>query len=233
MPSFFLSVVESSSLPKEIQLGNVMCQPDMKTLHEEADVNIGRQVLFLASSGVECIKVSCDDTGVFVLLMYYYLPQKLTCKMFMEGTSPSRSTINIKSTVENLRDFVDDIMTAHALSGCDTVAHLYGIGKITAIQTLKSGHRLDKLGKIVAQITEVVSQAARFIAACYDSKVIHDMSTVRFNVWTSKMSNKRLTSTHELGCLPLTTAAFELHVLRAHSPDHDLESSLRSWSTKP
>ncbi|KAG7164882.1 hypothetical protein Hamer_G017282 [Homarus americanus] len=107
-------------------------------------------------------------------------------------------------------------MAALALSGCDIIAHLHGIDKVTAIQTLKSGHRFDKFGKIVAEITEVVSQATRFVAACYDSKVIHDMSTVRFNVWTSKMSNKRLTSAPELRCFPPTTAAFELHVLRVH-----------------
>ncbi|KAG7158166.1 hypothetical protein Hamer_G008793 [Homarus americanus] len=100
---------------------------------------------------------------------YYYSSQKLNCKIFMEGTSPSRSTVDIKATVEKHRDLVDDIMAAHAHSGCDTVAPLYGIGKVTAIQTLKSGRRLDKLGKIVTEITEVVSQATRFVAACYDS----------------------------------------------------------------
>ncbi|KAG7164002.1 hypothetical protein Hamer_G014467 [Homarus americanus] len=197
------------SVPKEIQLGNVMCKPGMKTLHEKSDVNIEKQVLFLTSSGVGCIKVISDDTDVFMLLMHYYLSQKLTCKIFMEGTSPSRSTIDIKATVEKHRDLVADIMAAHALSGCNTVAHLCGIGKVTAMQTLKSGHRLDKLGKIVAEITEVV-------AARYDSQVIHDMPTVRFDVLTSKMFNKRLTSAPELRYLPPTTAAFELHVLRAH-----------------
>ncbi|KAG7157431.1 hypothetical protein Hamer_G005863 [Homarus americanus] len=83
-------------------------------------------------------KVICDDRDVLVLLIHYYSLHKLTC--------------DIKATVEKHRDLVDDIMAAHALSGCDTVAHLYGIGKVAAVQTLKSGHRLDKLGKIVDEI---------------------------------------------------------------------------------
>ncbi|KAG7164298.1 hypothetical protein Hamer_G003454 [Homarus americanus] len=62
-------------------------------------------------------------------------------------------------------------MAAHALSGCEIIAHLHDIGKVTAIQTLKSGRRLDKLGKIVAEKIEDVYQATRFVAACYPSYV--------------------------------------------------------------
>ncbi|KAG1670089.1 Solute carrier family 12 member 8 [Nymphon striatum] len=55
----------------------------------------------------------------------------LTCQLYIVGTSPSRSTVDIKATVEKHSGFVKNILAAHTLSGCDTVASLYGIGKTT------------------------------------------------------------------------------------------------------
>ncbi|KAK2153873.1 hypothetical protein LSH36_282g01033 [Paralvinella palmiformis] len=42
------------------------------------------------------------------------------------------------------------------------------------------------------------------------------MSAVRYDIWTSKMANKKLTTAPQLKTLPPTTEAFGEHVHRAH-----------------
>ena len=61
--------------------------------------------------------------------MHYYFTEQLTCQLYIVGTSPSRSTVDIKATVEINSDLVKNILAAHTLSECDTVVSLYGIGK--------------------------------------------------------------------------------------------------------
>ena len=72
------------------------------------------------------------------------------------------------------------------------------------------------MGKPTVQMGLVVEEATNFIAACYGSGNVPNMSTARYNIWTSKMANKKLTSAPSLKVLPPTTEAFQQHVHRAH-----------------
>ncbi len=134
----------------------------------------------------------------------------------MTGTSLYGSVIDIGATVEKHGIMVDSLMAAHATSGCDTGSPLYGIGKGTVIQLLKRGLLLDMLGRTDCDIAEIVQQATVFISLCYGPKDADDISAVRFEMWTMKMSSKRLTSAPEVKMLPPTIQAFQLHVKRTH-----------------
>jgi hypothetical protein len=137
--------------------------------------------------------------------MHYYQFKQLSCRLFMTGTSLYGSVIDIGATVEKHGIMVDSLMAAHATSGCDTGSPLYGIGKGTVIQLLKRGLLLDMLGRTDCDIAEIVQQATVFISLCYGPKDADDISAVRFEMWTMKMSSKRLTSAPELKMLPPTT----------------------------
>ena len=63
---------------------------------------------------------------------------------------------------------------------------------------LKVGNQLNKLGIVDAELPDVVEEATHFYAACYGMKDAHDMSTIRYHVWSSKMANPRLSSAPEL-----------------------------------
>ena len=63
--------------------------------------------------------------------------------------------------------FVSELLPAHALTGCDTVACCYGVGKGTALKVLKDGYSLSLLGVIDSPIEAVIEQATTFISACY------------------------------------------------------------------
>ncbi|KAH3755283.1 hypothetical protein DPMN_189974 [Dreissena polymorpha] len=128
-----------------------MDRVDLRTTHEEADVIIPRQVVMAIEEGAVCVKVICDDTDVFVLLLHVYLTIHLTCTVLMKGTSADRTIVDIGATTQKNK--------AHALSGCDTVARLTGIGKIKVIKQLEKGLHLDNLGVKDASFDLVLSEA--------------------------------------------------------------------------
>ena len=72
----------------------------------------------------------------------------------MEGTSSKRNIIDIGVTAAKHKAIVLQFLAMHALTGCDTVSYLWGVGKNTAL-------------KVLANITQVVREATEFIAACY------------------------------------------------------------------
>ena len=210
-----LVVTSQNPVPFEICNGVVLQRVDLRTTHEEADVIIVQQVVKLAEDGVSSMKVICDDTDVFILLIHYYAQEHLTCDLIMCGTS-SRRVIDIKATTDKHSTIVDQLLPAHALSGCDTVSQMYGIGKGTVLKVIRSRNPLNKLGKISARMDEVIEESVRFVAACYGSRERTNMSAARYDIWTSKMANKKLTTAPQLKTLPPTTEAFDEHVHRAH-----------------
>jgi len=68
---------------------------DLRTTHEEADVTVVYQVLNIAQSGAQSIKVISDDIDVFLLLMHFGSEQKLCCRLIMEATSSERASVDI------------------------------------------------------------------------------------------------------------------------------------------
>lgn len=155
-----------SPTPQEVSQGIVIQRGDLKTSHEEVDVIIAQQMVKVATQGTKCIKVICDDTDVFVLLLHYYAHSKLTCTVVMEGTSAQRGMINIGQTALNNASIVPHLLAAHALTGCDTVGCLRGIGKVTAIKNLSKGLKLDSIGEPNSDMDLVIAQATSFLAAC-------------------------------------------------------------------
>ena len=60
----------------------------------------------------------------------------------MEYPIKERAVIDIRQTVQRNSDIVPDLIAAHALFGCNTVACFHGIGKGTALKTLRYGYHL-------------------------------------------------------------------------------------------
>ena len=116
------------------------------------------------------MKVISDDTDVFVLLVHYYTEKKLTATLIMEPTSQGRLSVNIGSTVAKHRSIAPHLPSAHALTGCDSVASYIGIGKTKVVKALEAGHRLSHLGNPMASLEDVLCESAAFVAACYGQK---------------------------------------------------------------
>ena len=55
----------------------------------------------------------------------------------MPSFSEARSIISIRDTVKTHKQLIPNTLSAHALTGCDTVPMMYGIGKKKAISVAK------------------------------------------------------------------------------------------------
>ena len=131
----------------------------------------------------------------------------------MEPTCKCRSVVDIGESVRKHSLIMPFILQAHALSGCDSVCRMHGIGKPTVIKAMHK-KPLTLLGNPDAKIDDVVQEATEFIGICYNTNGT-DMSSKRHNAWIKKSSGK-LSSAPKLCSLPPTTEAFEQNVLRAH-----------------
>ena len=81
-----LVITGSSNTPTEIYKGVVIQGRDISTSHEEVDNIIAQQAVICAKHHSGTIVVVTDDTDVFILLLYHYPQENLTCPLFM--TSP-------------------------------------------------------------------------------------------------------------------------------------------------
>ena len=112
---------------------------DISTSHEEADCIIVQHAM-MASEYQQGVSVIADDTDVFILLIHHYYT-------------------DICSTVKNEEQIAHDQLAYHALSGCDTVACYFGIGKVKALKRQRAGFSLSCLGDIHASLPDVKKQA--------------------------------------------------------------------------
>ena len=117
-----------------------------------------------------CIKVICEDTDVFVLLTAYVLKYSIESLVLMEAFASNRPMVDINKTAKRDAEIVPSLIAAHALSGCDGVPKMFGIGKKKIVSVLQQGFHLQKLGDIQSEKTSIIEECSKFVAACYGFK---------------------------------------------------------------
>lgn len=213
-----LVITGSEDAPTEIYKGVVITRQDVATSHEEADNIIVQQAIMCAKDQRgHTVAVIADDTDVFILLMYHYWRERLTCPMIMGSPIQQRSLIDIKATVQAHLAIIPGLPAAHALSGCDTVPTYFGIGKGSVLKNLVAEpSSLSQLGCLDASLPEVIDQATNFIGSCYSSRLSEKtMSDFRYKIWAAKFGNAA-SSIPKIQSLPPTSEAFIENVKRAH-----------------
>ena len=138
------------------------------------------------------MRVMCDDTDVFVLLVHYY-NSRCRCSnsapMSMSSPVKERAVTDIRATVESHNDIPDALLAIHGLSGADTVASFHGIGKATVANVAKKGcFPLFCIGDVHAEIKSVEAQATKFMCAAYGkvAESCNSMPECRVKMWRSK-----------------------------------------------
>lgn len=208
-----LFVTGASEIPILVWNGNITNEIDMRTSHEEADINIVQLCFNATASGCSSVKVLSDDTDVFVLLAYFYHKLKCSSLVYMEATHGNRSVIDIKQTIIKWPDVISVLPAVHAITGCHSTSRIFGIGKKTALKYCKI-KPLIMLGDLEAPVEDVINEASEFIGYCYGQQSA-SMTDKRLRQWLKKSSGK-LTSPTKLCSSPPTSDAFKLHVLRSH-----------------
>ena len=160
--------------------------------------------------------IIADDTDIFVLLCHFFQLKIIKSQAYMVSPIRNRSVIDINKTVSQNDKVVDNLLAMHGLTGCDTVAPYFGIGKAVAIKVLKKQTlSLDLLGDTSAALNDVIHQSKKFILACYGEDVILTAKETRYKIWLKKVSNN-IKSAPRLQTLPPTDEALNLNILRAH-----------------
>ena len=182
--------------------------------HEEADVPIAKCSIICGRNETACVKTLADDTDIFALLTYFYKSESLRCSMIMESPVEGRDCYDIKATVMKHPETVSKILPIHALSGCDTVASTYSIGKKTAV-TAAQGHTLTKIGKRDSSIEEIVKEATLYQCSMYGCQPCQSSTECRQKQWKLKVG-KLGASALKLCTLPPTTDGHVQNILRSH-----------------
>ena len=141
--------------PVELTGGLMIDRHDLRSTHEEADILIAQHAISLSLLD-KSVRVVCDDTDIFVLLVPYY-NNRCTCSnrapMIMSSPVKKWTVIDIRATEESHSDVADDLLAIHGLSGADEVASFHGIGKATVGKVAKKGcFPLFCIGDVHAEI---------------------------------------------------------------------------------
>ena len=80
----------------------------------------------VASVGAANVLVVADDTDVFVLLCHFVFNGDITGHVMMVSPIRGRTVIDINENVDKNRAIIGDLLAAHGLTGCDTVATYHG-----------------------------------------------------------------------------------------------------------
>ena len=144
---------------------------DLKTNHGEADVIIVHHLVTIASEASDdsYVKVVCNDTDVFVLLIHFYLEKTMTMNVSMESQSALKTIIYICQTALKHKHITKYLPAVglHTLTGCDMVSYLFGFGKVTALKVSMGGHFLIGFGQQGADEDKLPSKATPLVSACY------------------------------------------------------------------
>ena len=140
-----LSVGTSSDLTNQVNMISGSDNVKLETTHKDEapsriasdvkDKKAERETLLkstLIEAGIEpvdSVTVVVDTTDILALLPFYYYTLQIGVPTCILMTSPKK----LKAVGEGCNSIVDDILSVHALSGCETVSPYYGIGKITAL----------------------------------------------------------------------------------------------------
>ena len=120
----------------------------------------------------------------------------------MESSSNARTLTDVGATAKQHADIACQLLAAHALTGCDTVAFMFGIGKAKAVKVLSSGCQLLKIGNPDMAMNDVLQEATQFVARCYGCASSESMSSARYEVWLSKTSKRKTTGAPKLKSIP-------------------------------
>ena len=155
--------------------------------HEEADITIISYVLQAVGEGNNVVLVLCDDTDVFVLLVFWVWRNQLVdvCQMQMERWD--RTVLDINQTCTKLGSKCLQLLGMYALTGCETTSFPFNKGKLSALIVLEAGYfpgLFHVLGEEGATQWDLLEVGLSFFYALYGQKPGTPMEDARYNLYT-------------------------------------------------
>ena len=142
-----VSILCGNPLQNNAQLVNKL---DCLVTHGEADITLCSYKLDVAASCAEMVRIVCDDTDVFVLLVYWTWSKTIRKNIQMEKWDGT--VLDIRATVDKLEDKCGQLPGMHAMSGCDTVSYPCGNDKMSALKVLVNTE-IDGLPDVLGEVS--------------------------------------------------------------------------------
>ena len=111
----------------------------------------------------------------------------------------------------------DNILVAHAFTGCDTASRIYGIGKSAVLQHLAKQQFLNTIqvfGRSDATQDEIVQAGENTFKMLLGAKTENELKRIRYQRYIQKVLKKKVAV--EARDLPPTSAAARFHSLRVY-----------------
>ena len=124
--------------------------------------------------------------------------------------------IDINESVDKNRTIMGDLLAAHGLTRCETVATYHSIGKGVALKVLRSETlSLSKVGDMTLFVEEGLEQSTSFMLSCYRYPEYPSLTDARQKIWSQQVS-RSIGAAPKLQSLPHTNEAYTENVARAH-----------------
>ena len=156
-----------------------------------------------------------SDTDVFVLFCFHFANHWAPKDVYMDPFSGGSKLISIKKSVNAKQHIMPSLVALHAISGCDTVPIMFGIGKVKSLKVVEKVP-LVHIGEVNAELEEVIDEGKRFVAKCY-CQVETSSSKNRRTIWINKNDGAEKTAKPPaLQSLPSTDKSLEINIKRVH-----------------
>lgn len=186
---------------------------------EDADLDIVRKGLDLLNNNSSVVVVG-SDTDLLVLLVALS-PENgnVYFSKIKGGKSPSSVCYSINKLVNIYKENRTLLLFAHAMTGCDTTSSFFGLGKVKAVELLKSSvaesqaRKFTEPGISPEQLFDV---GEKFILALYGMSKYSTLNEARYFRFLSLTRKSLLKSNFNLARLPPTSDAAYQHILRVY-----------------
>lgn len=172
--------------------------------HEEADTRLILHACEAVTNGYERVLVMCRDTDVMLLLIHF-LSSKPVETWMISGTAMKRKCYPVHIIARTLAEPVkDNLLSFHALTGCDTTSSFSGHGKKSCWKIFEKHPQLvNGIGR-----DGDPADTERFICSLYGVPEAETINHARLHLFSK--ANKGLEK------LPPTQDAMTLHLSRAN-----------------
>jgi hypothetical protein len=127
---------------------------------------------------------------------------------------------NVERLVHNLNEIRDCLLFAHVITGCDTTSSFYGLGKLKAINMLKSSSEAKSQALVFsnshASKEQLLNNGEKFVLGLYWIDRYSSLNDARYFKFTQMTKKAALRSNFDLARLPPTTEACQQHILRVY-----------------
>ena len=147
--TFLASSVNKQSFIKHLMAHRVERGFTTKQSESDADTMIVSTALDLAAKLSGAVTVVAEDTDILVLLAHHLKDNMSDITLISEtkkARKPVKKRVSIRALQKKLGVIVcQQLLTIHALGGCDTTSALYGVGKATVYKRIKNCHLKTQL----------------------------------------------------------------------------------------